>query len=69
MLILSRKPGQKVRVGRDTIFVVLEVKGNQVRIGIDAPPHIPILREELYAPSARAVANATPQFEEMPCAT
>jgi len=47
MLVLSRKPGEKLFIGSDISFVVLEVKGNRVRIGIDAPADVPIVREEL----------------------
>lgn len=49
MLILTRKPYQTIRIGDDISITLMEVKGsNQVRIGIDAPKHIPVHREELY---------------------
>lgn len=48
MLVLSRKPGEQVRIGSDITIVVLEVSGNQVRIGFSAPPQVHILRQELY---------------------
>jgi carbon storage regulator len=47
MLVLTRKPGEKAHIGSDITFTVLETKGNRVRIGIDAPTHVPIVREEL----------------------
>jgi carbon storage regulator len=47
MLVLSRKLGEKVLIGNDISFVVLEVKANRVRVGIHAPRQVPILREEL----------------------
>ena len=48
MLILTRKLGEVIRVG-DTVTVrVLEVKGNQVRLGIEAPADVRIYREEVY---------------------
>ena len=47
MLVLSRKPGEKVRIGQDITVTVLELKGARVRIGIEAPPHVSIFREEL----------------------
>ncbi len=50
MLVLSRKPGEKVRIGNDITIVVLEVKGDRVRIGFDAPAHVAIAREEIYDP-------------------
>ena len=48
MLILTRKLGEIIRVG-DTVTVrVLEVRGNQVRLGIEAPGDVRIYREEIY---------------------
>ena len=54
MLVLTRKPGEKVRIGRDITFTVLETKGNRVRIGIEAPAQLLILREELRVLSAES---------------
>lgn len=48
MLILTRKVGESILLGDDVKIVVKEVRGSQVRIGIDAPEEIPIYREELY---------------------
>ena len=48
MLILSRKPGQGIRVGSNIVITVKEIRGRQVRIGIDAPADIPVYREEIY---------------------
>jgi carbon storage regulator len=48
MLVLTRKLGEVIRVG-DTVTVrILEVKGNQVRLGVDAPADVRIYREEVY---------------------
>jgi carbon storage regulator len=47
MLVLSRKLGQSIHLGHDIIVTILEVQGNRVKIGIDAPPHCRILRSEL----------------------
>ncbi len=48
MLILTRKPGEVIYIG-DTIKVtVVEIKGNQIRLGIDAPPEFRIFRKEIY---------------------
>lgn len=47
MLILTRRIGETLMVGDEITFTVLGVKGNQVRVGINAPPNITIRREEL----------------------
>lgn len=48
MLSLARRPGEKIRIGEDIVLVVREVRGRQVKIGIEAPPHVRVLREEIY---------------------
>jgi carbon storage regulator len=47
MLVLSRKPGEKVRIGPDVTLTLIEIKGNRVRIGIEAPDQVCVLRGEL----------------------
>ncbi len=48
MLLLTRRDGESLIIGDDIKVTVLNVNGNQVKIGIDAPEDVPILREELY---------------------
>jgi len=48
MLVLTRKPGQSLYIGDEVKITLKEVRGNQVRLGIDAPPHVRIFREEIY---------------------
>ncbi|WNZ54461.1 carbon storage regulator CsrA [Microbulbifer sp. MKSA007] len=48
MLILKRRTGENLRIGTNVSITVLEVKGNQVKIGIRAPKSLPVHREEIY---------------------
>ena len=48
MLVLTRTKGQKIMIGNDIVLTVVEVNGDQVRIGIEAPPEISVYREEIY---------------------
>lgn len=48
MLILTRKPGESVYIGDDIKVTLMEIKGNQVRVGVEAPSSVRIYREEIY---------------------
>lgn len=48
MLILTRRIGETLIIGDDVKITVLDVKGNQIRIGIDAPKSLSVHREEIY---------------------
>lgn len=48
MLILTRRVGEKLVIGENVTVTVLSVKGNQVRVGIDAPRDVAVNREEIY---------------------
>ncbi len=48
MLILTRRVGESIKVGDDVTVRVLEVKGNQIRVGVAAPKSIAVHREEIY---------------------
>ncbi len=47
MLVLTRKVGERIKIGEDITITVLEVKGNKVKLGIEAPGSYRILRAEL----------------------
>jgi len=48
MLILTRKAGERLYIGENVKVTIVEIKGNQIRVGIDAPPDLRIYREEIY---------------------
>ena len=48
MLILTRRVGERLMIGDDISVTVLGVKGNQVRVGVHAPAHVSVHREEIY---------------------
>ncbi len=48
MLVLTRKPGEGLRIGEDIIIKIIEVKGGGIRLGIEAPKDLKIYRQEVY---------------------
>lgn len=59
MLILTRKPGEELKIGDDITVQVLGVRGNQVRIGISAPRDTPVHREEVYQKVKAEISKAS----------
>ena len=59
MLILTRKPGESIKIGNDIYITLLATKGNQSRIGIHAPRELDVVRTELLEKGARKHANDT----------
>lgn len=77
MLVLSRRVGESIVVGDDVTITILEVRGDVVRVGIDAPRSISVQRAELLAevedtnraaasPSDAAVANLSEALKQRP---
>lgn len=61
MLVLTRRPGEVLRIGDDIKVTVLSVRGNLVRVGIDAPKSVPVHRQEVLD---RMQHERAPQAEE-----
>jgi carbon storage regulator len=57
MLVLTRQPGEKIVIGEGIILTVVEVQGNRVRFGIDAPDQVGILRGELVVRQDQSVTD------------
>lgn len=63
MLIVTRRAGEKVMLGDDIVVEIMEVAGNTVRVGIQAPRSLPVYREEIWQAvraENRAAASAAP---------
>ena len=69
MLILTRRVGENVIVGDDIVISVIEVRGDAVRIGIQAPRSVTVHREEVYLELQRANAKAAMASDEQIDAT
>jgi len=61
MLILTRRVGESVMIGDDVTITVLGVKGNQVRVGINAPKNVAVHREEIYERIKREQQGEVPE--------
>lgn len=74
MLILTRRTGESIRIGDDITVTVIEVSRDQLRVGIDAPRHIAVHRQEVYesiqreneAARSSGVADVTPNRGDAP---
>lgn len=60
MLILTRRPTERVMIGNDIVVEILEVRGNQVRLGFKCPKDIPVHREEIYERIQNDIRNGVP---------
>ena len=67
MLVITRRPGERICLGEDITITVLEVSGSTVRIGIDAPSEVPIYRHEIWlAIKAENEAAASADVTQLP---
>ena len=63
MLLITRRAGERIMVGDDVVVHVMEIVGNTVRVGIEAPRSVPVYREEIWnvvREENRAAAEAAP---------
>ena len=63
MLVLSRKESERIRLGNNIVVTVVRVSGDRVRIGIEAPPDVIVLRDELQ-PRERVASSETKPLTE-----
>jgi carbon storage regulator len=64
MLVLSRKESQRIRLGEQIVITIVKISGDKVRVGIDAPGNVLVLRDELEAREPAASAG-TPDPPEV----
>ena len=65
MLVLTRRPGESIVVGENIVITVIEIKGGQVRIGIDAPRNVDVYREEIYEQVKQENLSAIANVEQI----
>jgi carbon storage regulator len=59
MLVLSRHRDESIMIGDDVVVTIVDIRGDKVRLGIDAPQDIPVHRQEVYEAIQRENRNAT----------
>ena len=67
MLILSRKINEQIMIGEDVSVSIIEIRGDQVRVGVDAPRSVKVFRREVFdaiRAENRAAAQSAPVFPE-----
>ena len=67
MLMMTRRAGQEIILGEDITIEIVEVAGNTVRLGVDAPRSIPVYREEIWT-AVRAENEAAASATDLPAA-
>jgi carbon storage regulator len=68
MLILTRKTDEKIMIGDDITITIIETRGDQVRIGVEAPKNVKVFRREIFdaiKAENKAAAESTPIFPEL----
>lgn len=65
MLVLKRKINEKIRIGNNILISIVSVSENQVKIGIEAPDDVKILREEIFETVKQQMLEATNNSQEL----
>jgi carbon storage regulator len=68
MLILSRKINEKIMIGEEISVSIIEIRGDQVRLGVDAPKTVKVFRQEVFnaiMEENKAAAESAPVFPEV----
>jgi len=65
MLVLSRKKNEQIMIGEDVIITIVDVRADKVRIGIQAPAHVPVHRHEVYLALQQDDASTTGGIPEV----
>ncbi len=68
MLILSRKVNEKIMIGEDISLTIIEIRGDQVKVGVEAPKSVKVFRQEVYEAiqnENRAAATSVPSLESL----
>ncbi len=68
MLILSRKVNEKIMIGEDISLTIIEIRGDQVKIGVEAPKSVKVFRQEVYEAiqnENRAAATSVPNLDSL----
>ena len=63
MLVLSRKKNESIVINNDITIVVVEIRGDKVRLGVEAPKEVPVHRREVYDAIHRGIAAASPEVK------
>jgi carbon storage regulator len=67
MLVLSRHRDESIMIGDDIVVTIVDIRGDKVRLGIEAPNHVPVHRQEVYEAiqrENRKTTSVTPPVEE-----
>lgn len=67
MLVLSRKKNESIVINNDITIVVVEIRGDKVRLGVEAPKEVPVHRREVYDAIKRSEASHNGEASEPAC--